>query len=326
MAQTVRPETPTMEKETPLRKHLDLQDLLQHRHRIEDADYWRRLNPQASITDFLLQESHISQGPDATKLAFWRDQLREEGYFQTGQLIPTAMVEEMRRCIDVVKEAGFPVMFALVYDVFYSAFAYLDPVLVNILGPSYKLIPNFWVYFINPLEGGTGFEPHRDAEYKETIGADGLPTVLTLWITITDATPLNSCMYALPKHRDAGYAQAVHDLNQEAPPLALEDIRALPTRAGTLSCWDQYLYHWGSRSSKRASGPRISYAMYCQCEEVPQVDDVAIDLRSGLDFNTRLGLICKGMYRYSYMSVNTPAHADPLRTFLEKHMASLSLA
>ena len=116
----------------------------------------------------------------------------------------------------------------------------------------YLLVPNFWIYYIEPSDSGKGFEPHRDAEYANTIGTDGIPTVLTLWISVTEATPLNSCMYLVPKHRDPQYDQAIRDLETGGTQFALEDIRALPTQAGTLSCWDQYVYHWGSRSSKRA--------------------------------------------------------------------------
>jgi hypothetical protein len=100
-------------------------------------------------------------------------------------------------------------MFALVYDVFYEAFAHFDGILAGILGCGYQLIPNFWVYHIGTSDQVKGFEPHRDAEYVETIGLDGMPTVLTLWVAVTDATPLNSCMYVVPRNRDPQYADVI---------------------------------------------------------------------------------------------------------------------
>ncbi|NKC15520.1 MAG: mitomycin antibiotics/polyketide fumonisin biosynthesis protein [Gammaproteobacteria bacterium] len=312
-----------MQKSNVLRKHLPLDELLQRRQQIEDVNYWRGINPRSTISTLSLAESRNSQDSTDPKAACHAMQLREEGYFQTSPIIPDSMLQEMRECIEIVRRHGFPVMFSLVYDVFYSVFSYFDSILTHILGSEYKLIPNFWVYYIDPTDAGKGFEPHRDAEYVNTIDAHGMPTVLTLWVTITDATPLNSCMYILPKDRDPQYNQAIHDLKTNANQLALEDIRALPTKAGILSCWDQYVFHWGSRSSKRAPHPRISYAMYCQRGDVDPVDNAIIDMRNGIDFKTRLEVICKGMHRYSYLSVQSPDPRDPLLSFLERHIANL---
>ncbi len=313
-----------MEEPVVLRKHLPLDELIQYRQQIEDVDYWRGINPHASISDFPVQALQSSRDAAVEEAERYATRLREEGYFQTPPILPAAMVQEMRACIEAVKERGFPVMFSLVYDVFYSAFAYFDAALAPILGPGYKLIPNFWVYYVEPSDAGKGFEPHRDAEYEGTIGADGMPTVLTLWVTVTDATPLNSCMYVVPRNRGPQYERAIHDLETGGTEFNLEDIRALPTKAGALSCWDQYLFHWGSRSSKRAPAPRISYAMYCQRGDTPPVDDASLDLRHGIDFNTRLGAICRGMYRYSYLSIKVSEQSRDLLSFLGKHMAVLA--
>lgn len=306
-----------------LRKSIGLEELLPLLPLAENVEYWRNLNPNLTISDdpfqgFLGRSTVAQEQLDAYAL-----QLREEGYFQTDPVIPTATLDQMLECIEKVKSAGFPAMFALVYDVFYQAFAYFDSILAGILGAGYKLVPNFWVYYIETSDSGKGFEPHRDAEYANTIGADGMPTVITIWITITEANPLNSCMYILPANRDPEYAEAIHNLNTKATKFALEDVRALPTKAGTLSCWDQYVFHWGSRSSKRAKFPRVSYAAYCQRGDIPPVDDV-VAIPSIVDFKTRLGLICRGLYRYSYVSLEPSKQASCLRLFLTKHMASLS--
>ena len=316
-----------MQETTPLRKHLALDELLQRRHQIEDVDFWRQINPTSSVSDFSLTESaKDTPGSSASDLDRYATRLREEGYFQTPVVLPAPMLREMRECIEVVRQHGLPVMFALVYDVFYRAFVHLDPVLTHLLGRQYKLVPNFWVYYIEPSDADKGFEPHRDAEYPDTIDASGLPTVLTLWITVTEATPLNSCMYILPKDRDPQYLQATRDLTTGADQLALEDVRALPTEPGVLSCWDQYVFHWGSRSSRRAPTPRVSYAMYCQRGDVSSIDNSIIDLRSGIDFAARLGLICRGMYRYSYLSVQPDDPRKHLLSFLESHISALPSA
>lgn len=312
-----------MTESTILRKSISLEHLIPALTQVEDINYWRSLNPQLNISDTPF--SGFQKFPEINKSTIdeYALQLREEGYFQTNPLIPIATIQEMNECINRVTKAGLPPMFALVYDVFYQVLGYFHSTLTGILGSGYKLVPNFWVYYIDTSDMGKGFEPHRDAEYENTIDANGMPTVITIWITITDANPLNSCMYILPSNRDPQYAEAIKNLKTPANQFALEDIRALPTKAGTLSCWDQYVFHWGSRSSKRAKEPRISYAAYCQRGDIAVVDDVTFDIPSVVDFQTRIGLICRGLHRYSYANLQKSKQAEPVLDFFEKQMATL---
>jgi Phytanoyl-CoA dioxygenase (PhyH) len=304
------------------KKHLSLSELLAMKNNIEDIQYWRKLCPNATVSNFALDRLKTAS-VDNAQLLDYQSFLSDEGYFQTAPMLPVAMQQQMLECIETVKLAGFPAMFALVYDVFYEAFNYFDPILKHLLGDDYTMIPNFWVYYIEASNNGKGFEPHRDLEYLNTLDANGNPTVLTLWITVNDSTPLNSCMYVLPKHRDPEYHLAVNDLKQGATQFKLEDVRAVPIAGGCLSAWDQYLYHWGSRSSKHASAPRVSYAMYCQRGDRNPVDDASIDLREGVDFKQRLGLICRGVYRYSYVKSDASQKSPELLAFLENNMKVL---
>lgn len=304
---------------TLVRKGIEVETLLRTLPQLPDANFWRRLNPSAAITDFVFTRPETSAAIQPADIDAYISQLQEERYFQTPVLIPERLTAEMRRCIEEVRQAGLPALFALVYDVFYEGLTYFDGVMTSILGKGYQLIPNFWVYYIDTSEQGKGFEPHRDTEYTDTIDENGLPTVLTLWVAVTDATPHNSCMYVLPANRDPHYAKAVH--TQDKIPIELfplEDIRAIPAQAGSLSCWDQYLLHWGSRSSKHAREPRISYAFYCQRAEIPPVDDACIDLSRPLTFERRLALACRGLYKYSRLNLEASEHAKPLLAFLEE--------
>ncbi|AFY81563.1 phytanoyl-CoA dioxygenase family protein [Oscillatoria acuminata] len=306
-----------------LRKSIALDPLISLLPQAEDIRYWQNLNPNSRISNQPFEGPTSPPQVSPPQLEEFVSQLREDGYFQTEPLIPPATLAEMRTCIETVKQAGFPAMFALVYDIFYQVMGHFEAIVAEMLGPGYKIVPNYWIYYIDPEDSGKGFEPHRDAEYENTIDSTGMPTVLTLWIAITDANPLNSCMYILPANRDPQYRQAITNLKTEATEFKLEDIRALPTAAGTLSCWDQYVFHWGSRSSKRAKFPRLSLALYCQRGDIPPVEDILIDIPSTLDFKTRLGIICRGLYRYSYLSLKECPEAQPLLTFLESYQVIL---
>jgi hypothetical protein len=90
------------------------------------------------------------------------------------------------------------------------------------------------------------------------IDADGSPHSLTMWLALSDATPLNGCVYLVPMHLDPDAGRpGVHHQVRNA-----QDIRALPAPAGSMLAWNQNILHWGGRSSRHGGGPRISIA--CQ--------------------------------------------------------------
>lgn len=304
----------------------DVAKLIPLLDKIETIGYWEKLAPGAAITDnpfTAATETACLPSPEHER---YLARLREDGHFQTPVSISEQDLNEMQRCVDSVIRAGFPPIFALVYDVFYRALGGFRDFLAAALGPDYYLIPNFWVYHVATSDDDRGFEPHRDAEYTDTIGDDGLPTVLTAWIAITEATPLNGCMYYLPRGRDPEYREAIFDLDRTASRVALQDVRALPAKPGTMSCWDQYLFHWGSRSSQWAHEPRISYAMYFQRGDMPRLDSTALTVPSQLPFAHRLGIICKGIIRYSFVGLRESEAAIPLIAFADRYAALLEPA
>ncbi len=291
-----------------------------------DKDYWRRLSPSLAISDdpFAARESASSTVP--AEIEDWLDQLREEGYFQTGPLIPETLRRDMLEAIANVRQAGFPPLFSLVYDVFHEALLSVHHVLRALLGEGYRMVPNYWIYYLEARDTDYGYEPHRDAEYTGTVGADGLPTVVNAWFALTDATPLNGCMYLIPASRDPGYdaalrAETTSDKALRAPEdVAFQNIRAIPAAAGTVSIWDQYVFHWGSRSSRRAAGPRISMATYFERGDLPSVDPAAIDLSKPLPFERRLGLIARAMTRYSSAwGVDRTELPQPFNEFTDRY-------
>jgi hypothetical protein len=46
-----------------------------------------------------------------------------------------------------------------------------------------------------------------------------------------------------------------------------------------------------------------------------------INIPSSIDFKTRLGLIARGLYRYSYASFEESKEAQPVLHFLKQQMA-----
>lgn len=311
--------TKTLKDPRTKKKRIPVDALLQNLPRLTDVSFWRELNPSAPITDFVFvpHQSVTPQSPADTDA--YISQLQEERYFQAPVLVPSHINQQMRQCIDTVKSAGFPSNFALLYDAFYEAMTYHHEVMSAILGKEYQLVPDFWIYNVEPSEDDHGFPPHRDTEYLNTIDANGVPMILTAWMAITDATPLNSCMYVLPAHRDPDYHKVVNSLERLPIELfPLEDIRAIPAEAGSLSCWDQYLMHWGSRSSKHAKDARMSCAFYYQRGDIPPIGGTCIDFSKPLTFEQRLALVCRGLYKYSSLRLEPEPHTQPLLDFFIK--------
>ena len=89
---------------------------------------------------------------------------------------------------------------------------------------------------------------------------------------------------------------AAHDAEMAAlrdQDVPLEDIRALPAKAGSIVCWSTSLLHWGARSSRRATQPRISMATYYQSRDVPPYHNVTMDIPSPIPFAYRIHLVEK---------------------------------
>lgn len=312
------------EVRAPLRKNIDITGMLRDLDRLDDTTFWRDLVPGARLSDDPLRSLASDPHPvTPVMIDGWKGQLRDEGYFQTGPMVGERRRAEMLRCIEGVRARGLPATFAVVYDVFLEVFGDLHAMFQGMLGARYGIIPNVWIYYIEQSEHDHGFQPHRDAEYADTINGDGMPTVLTLWLAINDATSLNSCIYVVPRQHDPGYAAAIHSLDQEPPEIELADIRALPVAAGSVLCWDQYVYHWGSRSCHRALAPRVSFTVYCQRGDVEPVDSALVPVPSPVPFDARLAYACRGVHRYSYLALRERPESRPVLDFLTERMTRL---
>ncbi len=297
-------------------------DWIQRLRDAESAGFWRRIQPDSAVSDDPFQGIRSFDEADHSAVGRYESQLKEEGYFQSEPLVPVTRLEEMVNCVNCVQRAGFPPIFALVYDVFFSVFAHLHSTLEGVLGPGCKLVPDLWIHYVKNDDASAGAPAHRDDEHENTVRPDGTPRLLTVWVALTEAHPLNSCMYVLPASRDPEYVRALRNLDQSGARFPLEDIRAIPARAGTMSCWNQHVLHWGSRSSRRADSPRISYAAYYQRGDSPPITGVAFEMPFAVDFEMRLGAVCRGLDIYSGR-IAAENQSGPLREFIEHHLEAL---
>ena len=134
--------------------------------------------------------------------------------------------------------------------------------------------------------------------------AHDVPSILTLWIPLEDVTPDQSCLYVIPAPCDEDFYTPERLVHFDK--IRLQDIRALPARAGSVLGWSSHLIHWGSRASPFAERPRMSVTMYFQRRDVPLWHPFMIDPALPSSFIDRLMWIDHSMARPGMLSGQRP--------------------
>jgi hypothetical protein len=264
--------------------------------RLSDPGFWRDLCPGLTITDHPFIPAPPRRSPvDSTAL---ESLLSQDGYLVTEPLVD----EDERRPLVAaalrLQDAGLPSAFACVFDEYWRLFHGLEPLLASVLGAHYLIVPDgLWLFHVPPDATGLGrwtaVGPHRDS-----IGPDahlqrtGAPGILNIWVALTDATPLNSCIYVLPASLDAAYADG---RDEAVDAVSLQHVRAVPAPAGAVIAWTPHLLHWGGRPSPLAAGPRISAAAYVQRADLPPYHPDAFAPDAAVPFEARLRWIAASM-------------------------------
>jgi hypothetical protein len=256
-----------------------------------NIDYWRELNPSLSIEAARPRSSEPLMF-DEKRLAELDESLTTEGYFQTPSVLPGSEVQALTLCIERIKSEGWFPVFGFLYDEFWRLRNHLRSLIAKFLGESYRQLPDFWAWYVEPNATSKGWEPHRDRPL-EALREDGTPNTLTIWLPLTDANPLNGCIYVLPASVDRK-----NDVWFKALIENVQGIRALPADSGSILGWRQNLLHWGGRSCDRAQQPRISIGFEFQRGDIEPCNRPLLDPVSMPDFTQRLGLIGKQILQY----------------------------
>lgn len=261
-----------------------------------NLEFWRELNPQLSVEKTADAPRPAMPDPD---LLF--AQIRHEGYVNEPGVLPAEWIERLRTGVGRLHERGIPPVFAFIYDEAWLTFRSLAPFLGRVLGDDYRVLPAFWAWYVAPSESSAGWAPHCDRSNSE-LRADNSPDSLTVWLPLTEATPLNGCMYVYPFHLDnRPSGGAVLEGVQ------LQHIRALPATPGSLLAWHQRLLHWGGRASQLATTPRCSLALEFQRGDLAPFESPLIEPGAIPSFSARLGLIGKLMCKYeSFQRIDSP--------------------
>jgi hypothetical protein len=258
-------------------------------------DFWHSFAPRLHIEDASFFENIAPVDVTLAHRKAIAELLRVEGYFQ-GSTDWGADLDLMTATVRALSEANISPVFAFLYDEFWLPFAKLHLLYSQILGANYHLLPDFWIWNIDPTQNEAGWKPHRDRG-RNALLSDGSPKSLTTWIPLSRATPLNSCMYIVPALLDPTYGTEAEDQWEFQYP----SIRALPGAPGDFFMWNQAVLHWGSLSSPRAPESRVSMAFEFQRTDVPPFNQPLIPPLTILPFEARLQLIAKQVLQYRHM-------------------------
>lgn len=268
---------------------------------LQQADFWRGLGSGLHVEDIEFMRSLRPMRPDEQTIAKLAALLRHEGYFQLQPQSWGLPIDKMVALVKMLDERNLPLPFSFAFDEFWLLYLRLDGLLRGLLGPGYLRLPDFWCWLVDPQRGQSGWAAHRDKNWN-ALFPDRSPKSLTIWIPLTDATTLNSCMYVVPADRDPVYATEADKAWSHQP----SDVRALPAAAGSVLCWTQALLHWGSSTSRRETRPRISVAFEFQSGQVPPMNQPVTKPEEIPRLQGRMWLIGKQILQYRHMYPLTP--------------------
>jgi hypothetical protein len=291
-------------------KRAGLQGIMVVTEHFTRPDFWRSRVPGFHIGDAQAWRSARPFRYGNEEADDLGGRIRQEGYFRLRHDFGTDLAI-LAATVRGLSADGIPPVFAFVYDEFWALFQALDSLYGGLLGP-YGYLPDFWIWNVDPQNGDAGWTPHRDKGYA-SLRADGSPISLTTWIPLSDATPLNSCMYLVPADADPTYGTP-----REAEwRFELPSVRALPAAPGDVLVWNQAVLHWGSRSSWRETQSRVSIAFEFQATDTPAFNRPLLPSSEVVPFETRLALIGKQIMQYRHMY-----RIDPAIEHLAEEMAS----
>lgn len=265
-----------------------------HIHAVMSPKHWRERFPELTISDALPEPA---TPPPAAALETIKKRVLKEGYFDDTSPALVDLAPRLAAAVRKLIAQGSPPPFLFLFDEPWNAFRAVSAVLETLLGSDFKMLPDFWVWHVDPKKNEAGWAPHRDRG-RVALAGDGSPLAMSIWLPFTEATPLNGCMYVVPAHRDPIYNTASeYDFSS----IDLASIRALPAKPGAFMGWNQALLHWGGKSSPLAPEARISMSVEFQRGDATPFNEPLLDLKKPLSFDQRLRLIAKQILQYQHL-------------------------
>lgn len=288
--------------------------------RAQDPDYWISLCPAMTITTDQ-QETASVKGSDSD-LVSAINEYRTYGHCAVHNVFAPGEIEALARAVTAVGEAGWPLIFAFVYDMPWSVgrVAKLRAFVSSLIGAEYQPTVSFWVNHVPATRGGSGFPPHMDDVWP------GHHTV-TCWVPLTPVTPDNGCVYVIERNSENSSDPVdLSGANLTAAQVlsALPRVRALPAGPGSFLAWPNDTIHWGGMFL-RGQQARIALSFHFASADFENVDS---SLRESMlidrplpRFEDRLRWVSKSMLRFRGRDPLLERFAPVARRLIEESAA-----
>lgn len=200
-----------------------------------------------------------------------------------------------------------------------------------------------------PKAGANFGVPHRDFTCLASLRqADGLPTLLSVWLPLNPVTTENGCMMVVPRQLDPHFHKrfAYAHMRPALPPDADDDpdgpteVRfnlaaarpIAPLGAGSIVAWVGNLIHWGTCCMPDASIPPRTSVGFNFLRSGERLQSGAPSLTradaAGLALPGRLALIARSLLAYSpwYALADAAVPVDFFPTVDDAHMMAPAAA
>jgi len=262
----------------------------------QDPHYWTTLCPAMTISKNCVAAAPAT--PDRGTLDAIGE-YNEYGHCIVSEAFSVNDIDALKSGVFAVQEAGWPMIFASVYDQFWATARTpkLAAFVGALLGPSYQPTISFWVNHVPPRRGGSGFTPHLDDVRP---GYDSV----TCWLPLTQATPDNGCIYVIergPGHQLPANFVGVESFTSAQVCRTLAHVRALPASPGAFLAWPNQTIHWGGMFL-RGHEARLALTWHFTSADYENLDPaLRLALVPGQSlprFENRLRWACQSMMRF----------------------------
>jgi len=269
---------------------------------LKSREFWRELAPALTIRDDCRFDAAAAWVPPFNADDAFQARLDHEGYVHLPRIMEPDLAKGLAAAVASLAAHGIPPVFCMVYDAFWLPAFRLGRILRSAFGADHVMLPAVWVWHLDPARSESGWRPHRDGG-PNALYADRRPKSLSAWFALTEATPLNGCMYVVPADRDPAYGNP-----DNKTPFELADVRALPAGPGDVLLWTHALLHWGGHASPNAPSPRMSMSIeFARGDEPGTLQPV--EPQDIQRFEQRLHLVARQIVRYQHMSGIAPEMA-----------------
>jgi len=263
--------------------------------RATDPGYWRSLCRDLSIGKHRAPALGIpSAAPEIDNVL---SEYERSGYFVCEHVFQEADLERIKDAIFEVQRAGWPMVFAFVYDQLWTVLEApkLCAFLTTLLGPHYQTTARFWVNYVPPGLESSGFPPHMDGGRGHTV---------TCWVPLMPSVPDNGCIYVV--ERTSVSRDVLRDFKtagvftRQQMCLLLSHARAIPLPPGGFLAWPQDTIHWGGIYRRGDSRIALSWElMPTEYENLDSTLSLALWNDEPLPaFGDRLRWVCHSLSRF----------------------------